>query len=83
MQTVRMVVKADADGKLRFDVPAGEAGGEFEVVVVIQPKPPAAGDSPEARGWPPGFIEQTYGSIQDEAFRRYPECEPEEQADVK
>ena len=32
-------------------------------------------EAPEAPGWPPGFIEQTAGSIQDETFRRHDQGE--------
>jgi hypothetical protein len=83
MQTVRMVVKTDADGKLHIDLPTGWAESEFEVVLVWQPKAPAPEGSPESRGWPPGFVEQTYGSIQDEAFRRYPQGEYEKRPELE
>ncbi|MCI0700294.1 MAG: hypothetical protein L0241_04350, partial [Planctomycetia bacterium] len=53
--------------------------GEFEVAVVIAPKlaatEPTKPKTPEELGWPPGFLESTYGSIQDEKFvapPRYP-----------
>ena len=38
---------------------------DFDVLVVLQPS------SGVATGWPPGFIEQTAGSIQDETFFRH------------
>jgi hypothetical protein len=78
MQTLHRVFKADANGVLHIDLPVGLAGGEYDVVLVWQMKPPAPEGSPESRGWPPGFLEQTYGSIQDEAFRRYPQGEAED-----
>ncbi len=46
MQTVRMVVKADAEGKLHFDLPVGQAGGEYEVVLKWRPKPTAPEGTP-------------------------------------
>ncbi len=31
--------------------------------------------TPEELGWPPGFFEDTFGSIDDPAFKRYPQGE--------
>jgi hypothetical protein len=55
-------------------VPVG-AQGEFEVAVVVAPKPPATAKTPEELDWPPGYFEKTYDSITDEAFKRYPQGE--------
>jgi hypothetical protein len=82
MKTLRMAMTADADGKVHFDLPVGPAGSEVEVVVTVRPKPAADDGTPESRGWPPGFIESTYGSIQDPAFRRYPQGEYEKRQDL-
>jgi hypothetical protein len=72
MQTLRTLGKADNDGVLHLAIPVGAANAEFEVVVVLQPRArEAATRTPEDLGWPPGFIEQTAGSIQDETFRRH------------
>jgi hypothetical protein len=71
MRVLELSATASGDGKLRFEIPA-EAGVEFEVAVIVQAKPPANGSAhaptPEQRGWPAGYIEATYGSIQDETF---------------
>lgn len=72
MSVIRMTATSGPDGVLHLSVPAGRAG-EFEVTVVFVPKPDANGDSPAAKtpeelGWPPGFLESTYGSITDEKF---------------
>ena len=71
MHVVRLSAKSGPDGVLHLSVPVG-AAGEFEVAVVVAPKPPttdpAAPKTPEELGWPPGWLEKTYGSIQDEAF---------------
>jgi hypothetical protein len=76
MQTIRTLGKAGDDGILHLDIPAGAPNAEFEVVVVLQPKAPEPRpEAPEAPGWPPGFIEQTAGSIQDETFRRHDQGE--------
>ena len=79
MSVIRMTATSGPDGVLHLSVPAGRAG-EFEVTVVFVPKPDANGDSPAAKtpeelGWPPGYFENTYGSITDPAFKRYPQGE--------
>ena len=81
MQTVRMVVKTDADGKLHIDLPVGLAERELEVVLVWQPQPPAPVGSPESRGWPPGFFEQTAGRWVGE-FDRMPQGEYEKREEL-
>lgn len=73
MNVIRLSATADADGKLRLELPVG--AGEFEVAVVLAPKA-AANSTPESRGWPPGFLESTYGSIQDDSFVRPPQPIP-------
>jgi hypothetical protein len=82
MNVIRLTAKSGPDGVLHLSVPVG-APGEFEVAIVIAPKPSANGatsapKTPEERGWPPGFFEKTFGSITDEAFKRYPQGEFEE-----
>ncbi len=67
MQTIRLITKADADGILRLNVPLTI---DVEYEVTIQPKV-------DELGWPLGYFEATYGSIQDEAFKRYPQGEYE------
>lgn len=76
MSEIHLTATAGPDGVLHLDVPVG-AAGEFEVVV--RPKAEADGTrkpTPEELGWPPGYFERTYGSITDEAFKRYPQPEP-------
>jgi hypothetical protein len=74
MHVIQLAAKADADGILRLTIPVGFAGGEFEVAVIVSPKPPVNGTAsgkpktPEELGWPPGFFENVIGSIDDEAF---------------
>jgi hypothetical protein len=72
MNVIRLTAKSDADGKLRLELPV--AAGEYEIAVVLAPKAavngtPAKG-TPEERGWPPGYFENTAGAIQDAAFDR-------------
>lgn len=77
MSVIRMTATAGPDGVLHLSVPVG-GEGEFEVQVVVTPKPaPAAPKpkTPEELGWPPGYFENTFGSIDDPAFKRYPQGE--------
>jgi len=76
MKVIQMAAKAGPDGVIRLAIPVGAADGEFEVAVVVSPKPAASGKpgakTPEELGWPPGFFEKTFGSITDEAFEAPP-----------
>ena len=71
MTVIRITATSGPDGVLHLTVPVGSAG-EFEVAVVVSPKPTASGaaapKTPEELGWPPGFFENVIGSIDDEAF---------------
>lgn len=78
MTIIRLNATAGPDGALRLTVPVGVAGGEFEVAVVVTPKSGARPKTPEELGWPPGWFETVIGSIDDEAFKRYPQGEFEE-----
>ena len=71
MQTIRVLEKTGKDGYLHLDIPLGSPESEFEVVVVVQPTmPPTPAGTPEKLGWPPGYFEETHGSIMDETFSR-------------
>ncbi len=72
MNVIRLTATSGPDGILHLSVPVG-AAGEFEVAVVVAPKPSTSGSAPAAKtpeelGWPPGWFEKTYGSITDETF---------------
>ena len=76
MQTIRVLERTGKDGTLHLDIPLGKPETDFEVVVVVQPKDPSAiAGTPEERGWPPGYFEKTFGSIDDETFFRHPQGE--------
>ena len=65
----RSVEKTGNDGRLHLDIPLGIPNAEFEVIV----KACAAATTsqpPEDRGWPPGYFENTFGSITDDTFVR-------------
>ena len=72
MHVLRLFATAGPDGILRLNVPV-EAAGAYEVAVVVAPNSSANGTpttpkTPEELGWPPGYFENTYGSIDDDAF---------------
>lgn len=71
MQTIRVREKTGKDGTLSLRIPLGTPEAEFEVLVVVQPLTA----TPEERGWPPGYFDRTFGSIQDETFVRPPQGE--------
>jgi hypothetical protein len=76
MQTIHVVEKTDKNGTLLLRVPLGKPDAEYEVVLVVQPKEaPRKGATPEELGWPPGYFEATFGSIDDETFVRPPQGE--------
>ena len=70
MTVIHLSATSGPDGVLHLTIPVG-AAGEFDVAVVVSAKPAAAGakpKTPEELGWPPGFLETTFGSIDDELF---------------
>jgi len=73
MQTIRVLEKTGKDGMLSLRIPLGKPEAEYEVLVVVQPMTTAT--TPEGRGWPPGYFENTFGSIGDETFVRPPQGE--------
>jgi hypothetical protein len=74
VQTIRVVKKTDPDGSLSLRIPLGRPEAEYEVLVVVQPKETVApSQTLENRDWPPGYFENTYGSIVDETFLRHPQ----------
>ena len=73
MQTILIREKTGKDGTLSLQIPLGKPEAEYEVLVVVQPN--AVGTTSEERGWPPGYFDKTFGSIDDETFVRPPQGE--------
>jgi hypothetical protein len=71
METVTAEVKVSSDGRLEFAAPETFKGAT--AILTLTKKEPAA--AAEKRGWPLGFWESVYGSIQDENFKRWPQGE--------
>ena len=64
METIRVLEKTGKDGTLHLHIPLGKPETEFEVLVMVQPKP-----APQTDDWPPGYFDLA-GSITDETFKR-------------
>ena len=70
MSVIKLQATADPDGRIRLDLPAPGPWAAYNVQVILTPvggyRPDA---SPEERGWPPGYFEQTYGGGLDPSFK--------------
>jgi hypothetical protein len=74
MNVIRLTATAGADRTLHLAVPVETAGGEYGVAVVLSPmKGTGTSESIQYPGWPAGYVESTFGSIQDETFVRHPQ----------
>lgn len=77
MESIRIQSHAGPDGVLKIEVPVEMGNTDYEVVVIVQPVQVVAtpahnstGTSPEELGWPPGFFEQTAGSLENNPIER-------------
>ena len=72
MRTIETTQTAGPDKLLHLTIPVDEANRPYRLVIVLvresTSEPPAEQD-----GWPPGYWESVYGSIQDESFIRHPQ----------
>jgi hypothetical protein len=76
MQTLRVTERTGKDGVLHINLPVGTPDSDFEVLLVIQPKPGnRSTDVCGQHGWPSGYFDNTFGSITDETFERPPQGE--------
>jgi len=65
VQTIALRARVGADGILHLEVPVALTNTELDVKLTMEPVKEET-DSPEGRGWPPGFFEETFGSCQDD-----------------
>jgi hypothetical protein len=76
VQTIRVLEKTGKDGMLSLHIPLGKPEADYEVLIVVQPAEGVGKTTiPDEHGWPVGFFEKTYGSIDDETFVRPPQGE--------
>ncbi len=70
MQTIRVEAHVGQDGVLKLELPLDIADSDLEVILVLQRK--------ERGAWPPGYFEQTAGSLADDPLERPPQGTYEE-----
>ncbi len=80
METLKMKVRIGEDGILKLEVPTGLSAGEIEVVLVMQE---AEAQAVDAKGWPIGFFERTYGALADDLIERPPQLPLEDRDPIE
>jgi hypothetical protein len=68
LRSIQIFQRSGDDGNLTLRIPVGQPNAEYAVIVMLRPRKPAG----TAADWPPGFRDDTVGSIDDETFRRQP-----------
>jgi hypothetical protein len=71
LRSIQIFQRSGDDGNLTLRIPVGEPDVEYDVLVMLRPKKPNV----KAADWPPGFVDNTYGSINDDTFFRHPQGE--------
>lgn len=71
MHSLRILEKTGKDGDLSLRIPLGQPEVEYEIVIVLQPRPDKSDNG--CKDWPSGYFEKTFGSINDETFFRHPQ----------
>lgn len=82
MISVKVKARVGPDGTLSVQVPTSLREMDVEGVLTLQPLP-AAGVTPEERGWPTGFFERTFGSLRDDPLERLPQGEYEQREAIE
>lgn len=65
MQSIKLQSHVGSDGILKLEIPVGLTDADLEVLVVVQPLLVSSPATPEELGWPPGFFEETFGSLKE------------------
>ncbi len=66
MASIVLQSRSGPDSKLHLEVPVDLPDTDFEVEVVVRPKPHMG------KGWPPGYS-ALFGSIDDDTFTVHPQ----------
>ena len=67
MQSVTLNYCVGEDGIMHLDVPIGLTNAELQVTVKFQTVTPETRETtPQGKGWPLGFFEETFGSCKDD-----------------
>lgn len=80
METIKLQARIGEDGVLKLEVPTGLSARDVEVVLVLQATAPQAVD---AKGWPVGFFDRTYGALADDPIERPPQLPLEERDPIE
>ena len=80
MQTIETTATVAEDGSVTIDRPVAVPPGRHRVFLLVDEQTMTA-KLPDDLGWPPGYFEQTYGSLADTPIERpeqlpYEEREP-------
>lgn len=71
MQSITVKSHVGTDGVLNLQIPLAVSETDVEVLVVVQPLGPSEPRAAaEAKRWPAGFFEETFGSFSDEPLVR-------------
>lgn len=81
MHTIRVSERTGKDGALLLRIPLDKPDAEYDVILIVQPKATSATTPPDP-GWPPGYFDSTYGSIDDDTFFRHPQGELPKSVDL-
>lgn len=79
LHTLKGLAKIDSDGFLHIQLPADSANTEIEFVLVWRNIPE---EQVDAKGWPIGFFERTYGSMADNPMDEIKQLPPEERDEI-
>ena len=82
MRTIETTQTAGPDKLLHVTIPVDEANQTYRMVIMLAPDP-APSPTGSGKGWPPGYWESVYGSIQDESFFRQPQGDYEERLELE
>ena len=68
MRTLHVQSQSGSDGVIHLDIPAEAPNANYDIVVVLQPRPDVSTTTAD-RDWPPGFFEATADAWQGEFVR--------------
>jgi hypothetical protein len=67
MQSITFNSQIGKDGILHLDLPVGLSDIELKITVTVEPVTPnLETETSQGKGWPPGFFEETFGSLKDD-----------------
>lgn len=80
MESIKLKSRIGKDGILQVQVPDDLRNQELEIMIIFQPivlpqeiSSNQNSDTPESRGWSPGFFENVVGSWEGEPLERSPQ----------